>query len=165
MSPGDSQYHDMILLTYVNLRPLQCDPSRLHCITYSHSNTRRHYITRCGGGQVVCREDEGVSCIGLPPADNTSSFPLNCVAGCDRNYIGSGNRWHKFVYRTCDILQASYWRYTCISAPSVRATHYAAGRLNSPSSVLSSFNLRLSDSEIRVFVPWKTGCLRTMCAK
>jgi len=112
------------------------------------------------GWQVICREDEGVSCIGLPPADNTSSFPLNCAAGCDRNYIGSGNRWHKFVYRGCDIAQPSYWRYTCISAPSVRTTYYSAGSLSSPSSVLNSFNLCLSDSEIRVFSPWKTGYLR-----
>jgi hypothetical protein len=152
----------MTLLTYVNLSPLQCNPSRLHCITYSHCYTRLYYITRYGASGVAggLQGERRVSCIGLPPADNTSSFPFNCVAGCDRNYVYSGNRWHKFVYRTCNIVQPSYWWYTCINALSERAKQFYAWRLNSPSSVFSSFNLRLSDSEIRVFVPWKTRCLR-----
>jgi hypothetical protein len=80
LSPGDSQYPDMTLLTYVNLSPLQCNPSRLHCITYSHCNTRPHYITRCVARGVAggLQGERRVSCIGLPPADNTSSFPFNC---------------------------------------------------------------------------------------
>jgi hypothetical protein len=92
LSAGDPQYSDMTLLTYVNLRPLQFNPSRIHCITYSHCNTSTLHNSLWGeGGAGGLQGGRGVSCIGLPPADNTSSFPFNCVAGCDRNCIGSGN--------------------------------------------------------------------------
>lgn len=145
---------------------MQSLQSTLHYLfTLRHTSTLHNWLWGGRGGRWSAERMRLVSCIGLPPADNTSSFPLNCVAGCDRNYIGSGSRWHKFVYHGCDIAQPSYWRYTCISAPSVRTTYYSAGRLNSPSSVLSSFNLRLSDSAIRVLLPSKTGCLRTYVSK
>jgi len=80
LSPGDSQYPNTTLLTYVNLSPLQYNPSRLHCITYSHCYTRLHYTTRCGarGWQAVCRENNGFP-VSVCPQQITPAHFLSTV--------------------------------------------------------------------------------------